>query len=105
MKVAVWGAGNIGSGLARRLATCPFVSRLAWINRTMQNIEKAAIDIEHGLSFAPTCTEVRPVPQERASVELKETDLLVLTLGERVPRRGTRAASLEPGAETDGSTR
>ncbi len=54
MRIGVWGAGSIGSGLVYRLATTAFTSQLLWINRSYEKIEKRVVDIEHGLGFAPS---------------------------------------------------
>ncbi len=84
MRVGVWGAGSIGSGLVYRLATTPFTSQLLWINRSYEKIEKRVVDIEHGLGFAPTCWRVHAFRQERAPQALERIDLLILTLGAAV---------------------
>jgi L-lactate dehydrogenase len=91
MKVAVWGAGNLGSGIVHRLTAAPSVSELVWINRSLDKIEKRVIDICHGLAFAPTCHTVRPCEQGSARRELRSVDLLIVTLGAIVAKGETRA--------------
>lgn len=91
MRVAVWGAGDVGTSLAYRLATSPHVSELHWINKTLKRIEPRVVDIEHGLAFAPSCHRVVPYGQEDASLALDRSDLLVLTHGAPVAT-GDRAA-------------
>ena len=81
MKIAVWGAGEIGKGLAYRLTTTLFTSELHWINRTLDKIQFRVIDLEHGLDFAPTCRSATPHLQENAAKVLKSAGILVLTLG------------------------
>ncbi len=92
MKVAVWGAGSIGSGLVRRLATLPSVSEIHWINRSPQAMEGQAIDIQHGLALMPSCHTIERYKQEgQASKALEQADALVLTLGASVKQGGSRA--------------
>lgn len=92
MKVAVYGAGEIGHGIAYRLVTSPAVSELLWTNRTFKTIEHRVVDLQHGLSFAPTCHTVRACPVERLEANLAEVDVLILTSGAAVPAGGNRAA-------------
>lgn len=91
MKVAVWGIGAVGAGIACRLATMPFVSELFLVNRSYEVAFARAIDIGHGLAFAPSCWTVRAVPEERVQERLGEFDLLVLTQGTGVKKGATRA--------------
>ncbi|HEX4956224.1 MAG TPA: hypothetical protein VF017_22775 [Thermoanaerobaculia bacterium] len=91
MKVAVWGAGHVGTGLVRRLATTDFVSEVFWLNRNWERIAHESIDIEHGLAFAPTCRNVEAHSQEAAAQVLPRADLLILTLGVGVKSGQTRA--------------
>jgi len=91
MRVGVWGAGNLGPGLAYRLVTTPFVSELHWTNQTYDKIVPKVIDIEHGLAFSPACHTVRGYPQDSVAEMLPNLDLLVLTLGGRVKPSMTRA--------------
>jgi len=81
MKIAVWGAGAIGSGLVYRLATTLFTSEIAWINRNYENIASRVIDIEQGLAFAPACHNIEAHPQEDAARALFGAGLLIVTLG------------------------
>jgi L-lactate dehydrogenase len=90
MKVGIWGAGNLGPGLAYRLTTSPFVSELYWVNRSYEEISRRVIDLEHGLAFVPTCHSVIGVRQEDVATVLSGIDVLVLTLGMRVPPGGAR---------------
>ncbi len=90
MKIAVWGAGAIGSGLAYRLTTASFTSELYWINRTYEKIQGRVIDIEHGLAFAPACWRATATSQENAARVLDEVEMLVLTLGDPVPPEKSR---------------
>lgn len=87
MKIAVWGAGEIGMGVAYRLVTAAFTSELHWINRTLRNIECRVVDLEHGLDFAPTCRSVHAHSQDHAARALEGAGLLVITCG----------AAVEPG--------
>jgi len=94
MKVALWGAGGIGIGLGFRLATCNFVSSLAWINRDYSKVSGRVVDIEHGLAFAPSCRSAVAIPgEDRAAVRacLQDTDILIITQGKKV----------EPGSDRD----
>jgi len=91
MKVAVWGAGAVGTSAVYRLAAVPHVSEIRWINRSMEHIQSRAIDIEHGLAFAPSCHEVLPVPQEAATRALESVDLLLISAGGAVPEGGSRS--------------
>ncbi len=90
MRIAVWGAGAIGSGVAYRLTTTPFTSRLYWINRTYENVESRVVDIEHGLAFAPSCWGATACLEEEAAEILREVGMLILTLGAPVPPGKTR---------------
>jgi len=90
MRIGIWGAGEIGTGLAYRLATTPFTSELFWINRSYNRIAHRVVDIEHGLAFAPTCWRVSAYPQDRAGHAVRKADLLILTLGAPVPPGGSR---------------
>lgn len=92
MRIAVWGAGEVGMAVTYRLATTPATSSLVWINRTSLKIKERAVDLEHGLAFAPSCHEVLPVPQEQASLFLRDVDLLVVTLGHAVEKGHGRAS-------------
>jgi L-lactate dehydrogenase len=89
LKVAVWGAGKIGSAVVRRLTTLTSVSQVRWVNRS--TVVAEVLDIEHGLSFAPSCHHISAHAQEEAREVLETSDMLVLTLGARVPVGGTRA--------------
>lgn len=89
MNIAVWGAGNVGTHLVRRLAVTPYASKIAWLNRT--SMEKPAVDIAHGLAFAPTCRHVHHCLQNEAQEVLPEIDVLILTLGSPVGKEETRA--------------
>jgi L-lactate dehydrogenase len=94
MKVVVWGAGEIGLSLAYRLVTTDVVSRLGWINRTLEKIETRVVDLEHGLALAPCCHEVRGAQaDDRDAVEglLRDAGLVVLTHGVPVGENQTRA--------------
>jgi L-lactate dehydrogenase len=91
MKVAVWGAGTIGSELAYRLATTAFTSEIHWVNRGYERIAHQAIDLEHGLEFAPSCHRVEAYRQEDAARALRSCSILVLTLGAPVPKGARRA--------------
>jgi L-lactate dehydrogenase len=90
MRIGIWGAGEIGTGLAYRLATTPFTSELFWINRSYDRIAQRVVDIEHGLAFAPSCWRVSAYPQERVARALSQAELLILTLGAPVPPGGSR---------------
>lgn len=91
MRVAVWGAGEVGTALAYRLVTSPHVSELHWINRNTRRIESRVVDIEHGLAFAPTCHRAVPYTQDDADYALACADLVVLTQGGAVKPGGDRA--------------
>ncbi len=93
MKIAVWGAGTIGLSLVQRLATTSFVSEVAWVNRKFDRIEKASLDINHGLSLAPACREVIPHRQQRAHEALHDADIAILTHGDGPPRGKPREAA------------
>jgi L-lactate dehydrogenase len=99
MKVGIWGAGNLGCGLAYRLATTTFVSEIFWANRTYENIERKIIDIQHGLAFAPTCRAIHGYRQERIAEMLLSVDVLILTLGELVLKDKTRNDVFEANAK------
>ena len=90
MRVAVWGAGAVGTGLVHRLTTCPFVSEIRWVNRTFAAIDRQAIDIRHGLAHAPTCWRVEAHAEDQANDVLGEVEVLVLTLGKSVAQSGGR---------------
>jgi L-lactate dehydrogenase len=92
MRVAVWGAGNLGSPLVRRLTMSPHISEVRWINRSRERIAGDAIDIEHGLAFAPTCHWFDWQPETAAEAVLGESDVVVLTAGQGVPPGDQRAA-------------
>lgn len=91
MKIAVWGAGEIGRGVAYRLVTTVFTSELHWINRTYQKIEHRVVDLEHGLDFAPSCRSVIAHSEEKAARALDGAGILVLTLGAAVGPGQSRA--------------
>jgi len=90
MKLGIWGAGNIGTGIALRAMTSPFVSEIHWINRSQSALRRRVIDLEHGLAFAPSCRTVSAHAPERADDVLRDMDLVVLTAGAGVPRGGSR---------------
>lgn len=92
MRVAVWGAGDVGTALAYRLVTSPHVSELHWINRTVGRIHSRVVDLEHGLALSPNCRRVIPYPQDRASQALDRADIVALTLGNPVQPGEDRAA-------------
>lgn len=104
MKVAVWGAGEIGTGLVYRLTSSPHVSEVLWINKTFDKIRLRVVDIQQGLAFAPTCRTVEGFPQARARRALRQCDLLVLTLGSKVPPGGKRVDTLKQNADLLTST-
>ncbi len=95
MKIAVWGAGEIGRGVAYRLVTTVFTSELHWINRTYPKIEHRVVDLEHGLDFAPSCRSVTAHSEEKAARVLEGAGILVLTLGAAV-KEGQSRADLYP---------
>ncbi len=86
MRIAVWGAGNIGTSVCYRLSALDGVSEIHWINRSLDEVELQSIDIEHGLAFAPSCHRVKPWGLEDAGSALDSADLLVLTLGAPVKK-------------------
>ena len=90
MRVAVWGAGEIGTATAYRLAASPHISEIHWINRSEDRIRQRVVDLQHGLAFAPACHWVKAYAQQRARRALMEADLVVLTLGGPVPQGGSR---------------
>ncbi len=94
MKVAVWGAGQVGLPLAYRLATCDFVSGLVWINRDVSKIAARVVDIEHGLALVPCCRSAEAIEQQDAKEMLAECSLVVLTQGAPVSDGGNRDALL-----------
>lgn len=85
MRVAVWGAGAIGTATAYRLTLSPFVSEVHWINRNVDNIRYRVVDLHHGLAFAPNCHLVKAYAQERAGRALAQADLVVVSMGASVP--------------------
>ena len=90
MRIAVWGAGEIGTGLVYRLATTPYATEIYWITRTYKNIISRVIDIEQGLALCPACKLIRAIDQIDVHLILKKFDVLVLTLGSRVDDGVTR---------------
>ena len=99
MKVGIWGSGNLGTGLAYRLASAPYVSELFWTNRTYDRIELKIIDLQHGLAFAPSCRAVHGLTQERVNQMLMQIDALVLTLGNPVKQGETRGQKYKGNSE------
>lgn len=99
MKVAIWGAGEIGRMTAYRFATLEFVSEIAWINRSLESMEHRRIDLDHGLAFAPACRSVEVVTQPQAAEALKDAEILILTAGGSVPAGGTREQLYEENAK------
>jgi len=91
LKIAVWGAGNIGAGIVHRLAISELTDEIIWINHNLDKVDRQAADVKHGLSMAPRLCDVHPVAQERARHWLRGVDILVLTQGKGVPVGGTRA--------------
>lgn len=90
MKIAVWGAGTIGTGLVYRLATTAFTSEIRWINRSYDDVARRVIDLEQGLDFAPTCHRVKAYRQEDAPHALADSGIIILTLGKGVKPGGKR---------------
>jgi malate/lactate dehydrogenase len=88
VKVALWGAGNIGQYLAPRLCTSPVVTELVWINRTVEKVRGRCIDLEQGLALAPTCFSATARAQDDIGDLAATIDLLILTQGDQV-RPGT----------------
>jgi len=90
MKVAVWGAGDIGKSLAYRLSVSPAVSSLYWINRTLEKIDYRRVDLEHGLAFAPSCQSIVAIDQNDAPKHLNDIEMVIITAGGPVPKGKTR---------------
>lgn len=90
MRIAVWGAGTIGSGLVRRLSISDFTDQILWVNRSLDKIDRLAADIKHGLAMVPRCTDVSIVSEKRARSRIKNIDILVLTQGITVKPGQTR---------------
>lgn len=91
MKIAIWGAGRTGSGIARRLAVSNFASELRWINRTEETVRWKRIDLEHGLAFAPRCDRILSMTEDKLDRTLSDTSAVVLTQGIRVGPGEARA--------------
>ncbi|MCE9553905.1 MAG: NAD(P)-binding domain-containing protein [Planctomycetes bacterium] len=91
MNIAVWGAGNVGAGLVNRLAVSAIPTRILWINRSLERVDKLAADVKHGLSLTATCPTVIPIEDSRAASRVQESDVVVLTHGEGVPLGGSRS--------------
>ncbi len=104
MRVALWGAGEVGRGVAYRLVSEAYVSELHWINRTPQKLSGYAIDLRHGLAFAPSCHDVQTYGELEADTALACADLLVLTVGLPVKRGATRESVYEENREALRST-
>ncbi len=92
MKIAIWGAGDIGRMTAYRFATLEFVSEIVWINRSMDKMESRRIDLDQGLAFAPTCRSIIAIPQEEAPEEMADCAILIMTAGAKVRTEGGREA-------------
>lgn len=91
MRVGIWGAGTIGTGLAYRLSMSPHVSELYWTNRTFETIRSRCIDLRQGLAFAPTCHTIEEIPMLMAREKLlPNVDLLIVTAGKSVSTDSTR---------------
>lgn len=93
LKIAVWGAGNVGAGLVHRLATSDFTDEILWINHNLEKVDRQAADVKHGLAMVPKVCDVHPISQARVRHRLVDVDILVLTQGKGVPVGGTRAAA------------
>lgn len=92
MRVGVWGAGNLGLPLVRRLLTTAWASEVHWTTRSHAQLQPCVWDLEHGLSFSPAChrIEVHPQPVGPDDAFLGCIDVLVVTAGGKVPQGGTR---------------
>jgi malate/lactate dehydrogenase len=90
MKIAIWGAGTLGYGLAFRLMTSDFTTELAWINRSYDKIQSLGIDFRHGLAFAPNCREVHCYREKHAEYAIEDSDILILCHGIGVRNGQTR---------------
>jgi len=99
VRIAVWGAGEIGTQLAYRLTSSAHVSEIHWINGRSDKIGTRVVDIQHGLAFAPTCHWVKKYALQRASKALAQSDLVVLAVGGKVPKGGSRLDLLEQNKE------
>lgn len=90
MKIAVWGAGTLGHGIAFKLMSSIFTTELVWINRDFKRMNAYGIDFKHGLSFAPTCREIYCAKPEHAYDVLPGAKILILAYGIVVKEGQTR---------------
>jgi L-lactate dehydrogenase len=84
VRICVWGAGNIGTNVAYRLAAEECVSEIHWVNRSYDEMLHRVIDLEHGLAFAPSCHTVEAYEEADAAHALENADIVILTHGKTV---------------------
>ena len=92
MRVGVWGAGNLGVPLVRRLLSAPWASEVHWTTRDHAQLQPHIWDLEHGLALSPCChrIEAHPQPTQPGEGLLGLVDVLVITAGGKVPKGGSR---------------
>lgn len=91
MRIAVTGAGTLGTALTSRLATTPFTTHLAWVNRNEAKAAAGAVDIQHGLALGSACAAVESYALAHLGRALERAEAVVLTHGSGVPTGGSRA--------------
>lgn len=67
MRVGVWGAGNLGVPLVRRLLSAPWASEVHWTTRDHAQLQPHIWDLEHGLALSVLSSH-RGAPTAHATV-------------------------------------
>jgi len=81
-KIAVIGAGHVGSHCAMSLARCDVCHEIVLIDKDLKKAKAQAMDVADALSFPPVDTIVR----DGSYVDCKDADIVVIAIGEaRLP--------------------
>jgi L-lactate dehydrogenase len=81
MKVAIIGAGRVGSSLAFTLLVKNAVNEITLVDINKEKSEGEALDLKHGLSSLPYSVGIKT----KDISEIKDADLIVITAG--IPRK------------------
>lgn len=93
LTISVLGAGVLGEAIVRRSAFLPQVGKLRWVNRKLKTeMEGVAKDVRNALvAYAPQCSSLELYRLEDLPRALAQSDLLIVTIGARVPKGKPRS--------------
>ena len=90
-KIAIIGAGHVGSHCAMSLAIGAFVSEIVLIDKVELKAKAQALDISDALSFSPSS----PLVRAGAYSDCADADIVVIAIGEQHKSGQTRLDLLE----------